>query len=174
MAKRHARVKLSRAQKLENERNRWLARRDAAIEMLVKSIGKLKQLNRSVTRMERMAQLPKPKSKADALIKQAAPMGMVNDGEPVVPVTPIPTDDGLDIPAALDRRLNGLPDPRTKEKKAERRAVEKEVREAELTGKRRRMPLTGKDALAAIKGETPDAREARMASLGFRKTSKRK
>jgi hypothetical protein len=62
-------------------------------------------------------------------------------------------DDGLDIPKELDRsrQLQTLPDPRTKEKKAERRAVEREVRDRELTGKRRKMPLTGKAALDAVR-----------------------
>lgn len=58
MAKRHARVKLSKAQKLENELNRWLARKDAAINMLVKAMGKLKELDRAHARMQRTAQLP--------------------------------------------------------------------------------------------------------------------
>jgi hypothetical protein len=62
-------------------------------------------------------------------------------------------DDGLDIPAVLDRnrQLQSLPDPRTKEKNAERRAIEREKREAELRGKTRKMPLTGKAALDAIR-----------------------
>jgi hypothetical protein len=57
------------------------------------------------------------------------------------------------IPEFLDRskKLNALPDPRTKEKRAERRAVEREKREADLRGKTRKMPLTGKAALDAIK-----------------------
>jgi hypothetical protein len=63
-------------------------------------------------------------------------------------------DDGLDIPAELlvrNRKLQTLPDPKTKEKKAERRAIEKEKRYADLTGKRRRMPLTGKAAVDEIR-----------------------
>jgi hypothetical protein len=62
-------------------------------------------------------------------------------------------DDGLDIPAALDRnrRLQTMADPMTKEKKAERRAIEKEKREAEPRGQTRKMPLTGKAALDAIR-----------------------
>jgi hypothetical protein len=68
-------------------------------------------------------------------------------------IADVQKDDGLDIPAELDRsrKLQAMPDPKTKDKKRERRAIEKEVRQAELTGKRRRMPLTGKDALAAIR-----------------------
>jgi hypothetical protein len=64
-------------------------------------------------------------------------------------------DDGLDIPADLDRsrKLAALPDPRSKEKKDQRKAVEKQHREADLTGKRRKMPLTGKAAMQAILGK---------------------
>jgi hypothetical protein len=62
-------------------------------------------------------------------------------------------DDGLDIPPALDRtrKLQAMADPKTKEKKAERRKVEAEHRQAELTGKRRKMPPTGKAAVDMIK-----------------------
>jgi len=62
-------------------------------------------------------------------------------------------DDGLDIPVELDRnrKLQAMADPRTKEKKAERKVVAKEKLAAELTGKRRAMPLTGKAALDAIR-----------------------
>lgn len=63
--------------------------------------------------------------------------------------------DGLDVPSFLRRdsnnKLAAMPDPRTKEKKAERRAVAREVLEAELTGKRRKMPLAGRAASAALK-----------------------
>jgi hypothetical protein len=48
------------------------------------------------------------------------------------------------------RKLAALPDPRAPERKAVRKEVEKQVREAELTGKRRKLPLTGKQALAEI------------------------
>jgi hypothetical protein len=68
-----------------------------------------------------------------------------------------PKDDDLDIPKSLDRRLNALPNPRTKEKKAERRAVEKERLDAELTGKRRKMPPSGKAALSAINADLQKA-----------------
>jgi len=63
--------------------------------------------------------------------------------------------DGLDIPESLrrNRRLQTLPDPKTKEKKAERRVVEKQVRDAELSGKRRQMPKSGKAAIEHILGE---------------------
>jgi hypothetical protein len=63
-------------------------------------------------------------------------------------------DDGLDIPHDLlvrNRKLQAMADPKTKEKKAERRAIEKEKRDADLRGKTRRMPLTGKAALDAIR-----------------------
>jgi hypothetical protein len=86
-------------------------------------------------------------------------------------------DDG--IPTFLRRDLNALPDPRTKEKKAERRAVEKEKREAELTGKRRKMPLSGKEALKAIaqaeeaKSEKTGLDPKRMEELGFRRYKRR-
>ena len=151
MAKRHARVKLSRAQKLENERNRWLAKKDAAIAMLVKSMERLKSLNRSVARMERTAQLPVKAKVANMTLAEIKAEPVEQKVGWVFPEAK-PVDDGLDIPKDLDRRLNGLSDPRTKEKKAERRAVEKEVRDAELTGQRRRRcrQQSGNDPQCAI------------------------
>jgi hypothetical protein len=44
-----------------------------------------------------------------------------------------------------------------------------------LTGKRRKMPLTGKAALAAISQATPEARrQAKMEAMGFRKVSRKR
>jgi hypothetical protein len=72
----------------------------------------------------------------------------------------IKLDDGLDVPEWMkadaaerdrNRKLQAMANPMTKEKKAERKAIEREVKQAELTGKRRKMPLTGKAALAALK-----------------------
>lgn len=80
---------------------------------------------------------PAPAPEAEA---QPAPAGEIDTG----------------IPTFLQRdskRLAALPDPRTREKKAERRVVEKQKLERELTGKTRKMPLAGKDALAAIRGK---------------------
>ena len=45
-----------------------------------------------------------------------------------------------------------MADPKTKDLNAERRIVDKEKREAKLTGATRKMPLTGKAALDHIRG----------------------
>jgi len=86
---------------------------------------------------------PTPPAKKEAPVPADAP----------VMTKPSEQNDGLDVPEYLDRsrRLQTLPDPKTKEKKAERRAVEREVQQADLTGKRRKMPLTGKAAFDAIR-----------------------
>ena len=64
-------------------------------------------------------------------------------------------DDGPDVPAILDRtrKLQAMAAPKSKEKRDERRVVEKEKLQRELTGKRRKMPPTGKAALDAIKSK---------------------
>jgi hypothetical protein len=67
MAKRRARVKLSRAQQLENDTNKWLAKRDAAISMLVKAMGKLMELERSTRRVQKAALHPVQRKIADKL-----------------------------------------------------------------------------------------------------------
>jgi hypothetical protein len=53
MPKRQARVKLSKAQILENDTNKWLAKKAAAIEMLMKAMEHLKQLERSSRRLSK-------------------------------------------------------------------------------------------------------------------------
>jgi hypothetical protein len=99
---------------------------------------------------------------ADELVMSAAPppKPKVEDVTEITELTSaggfgIDLDDGVpqflkDAAAERARKLNALPDPKTKEKKAERRAVEKEKREAELRGKRRKFPLTGRAALDQI------------------------
>jgi hypothetical protein len=127
MAKRHKRVKLSKAQKLENERNRWLFKKDQAIHTLVKAMEKLKELDRSVRRMERLPIKPPP-------------LDLVDDRDPVTrereSFAAAPTNSG-EAPA---------PKP-----------------------KRQRKPKA-----AALPSLTEDqaARDARMVSMGFRKTKK--
>jgi hypothetical protein len=53
MARRAKRVKLSRTQQLENDRNRALAKKDALITSLCKVMAKLKELQRSQARMQK-------------------------------------------------------------------------------------------------------------------------
>lgn len=134
-------------QKLCTTIERTQRKLEKADKVVARSIRLLTQLDRKRRKMERQRQLA-----ADEAVKpEPAQTEQVFPEQPPTWVFPLakPAEDDLTIPASLDRR-NKLPDPRTKEKKAERRAVEREVREAELTGKRRRMPLQGKEALAAI------------------------
>jgi hypothetical protein len=148
-------------QSLRNRIKRLEKIRDQAIRDLVMTETRLPALRKKALRLveavlKRRFAVPEefkvqPKESAEAEVTATAP-----------------ADDGLDIPEYLKRqyeerskeaerieerarRLLTLPDPRTKEKKAQRRAVEKEKREAELRGKTRKMPLTGKAALDAIR-----------------------
>jgi hypothetical protein len=118
---------------IERTQRRWEKNDKAAARLLKKLAGLERQRSRARRRLDRKAE-----AQAGAL-----------HPEPELP-KPELKGDGLDIPKSLDRRLNALPNPRTKEKKAERRIIEKEVKKAELTGKRRKIPLQGKDALKAI------------------------
>jgi uncharacterized sporulation protein YeaH/YhbH (DUF444 family) len=52
------------------------------------------------------------------------------------------------------RKLAALPDPKAPELKATRKIVEQQKREAELTGKRRKVPLCGQAAIDAIRKAT--------------------
>ena len=148
MKRRGTRVKLSRAQKLENDLNRWLAKKEAAITMLCKAMEQLKTLQRSQARMQRTAQLP-------------APPPQVRVGEEAIapPPSPPPVEDD-DLPEFLRRGQAAqaaviAEQAAIKHDKANKRITKmkakESVKQAELTGARRKMPLSGKEALAAIR-----------------------
>ena len=145
MARRAKRVKLSRAQQLENELNHNLAKKDALLASLVKVMIKLKSLQRSQVRMQKAA-LSAARSCIEE--KSSKPEALVDDLD--------------DIPAYLQRNPKDeaaraeIEAAQAAEKKAktERRLkklkIGQEIKTAELTGQRRRMPLSGRDALKAI------------------------
>lgn len=152
------RPKPSKAEQLNRAIERWERKQDAAVVMLRKSAEELLKLRRKRKRTLE-------KNTADFLAKRKAT-------QPESPPSCAPAQNDVTssdggIPAflrrgqaaqaaadtAIDeatRKLGALPDPRSKERKAQRREVEREVRQAEITGKRRRMPLQGKAALDAI------------------------
>jgi hypothetical protein len=124
---------------LRNRIARMEAGREAAIKMLVKAETVLPGLHKQLNRMEQHKRITKK------MIREELVPGLMAVG--TMP------DDGLDIPPELDRnrKLQAMADPKTKEKKAERRVVEKEHREAELRGQKRKWPATGRAAQALTK-----------------------
>jgi len=72
MAKRRARVKLSKAQILENDSNKWQAKKAAAIEQLIKSMAHLKDVERRQRRLDKAVAKPKPKRKAKTLSESSS------------------------------------------------------------------------------------------------------
>jgi hypothetical protein len=142
------RPKPSKAEKLNRAIERWQAKQEGAVIMLRKSAEQLAKLHRQRRRMLKTGQTP-----AEARATARLDIDQIPAVQAIIAEAMPPQDDGLDIPSALDRtrKLQAMPDPRAKEKKAERKAVEKEKREAELTGKRRKMPLSGKTAMEQIR-----------------------
>jgi hypothetical protein len=138
--------KLSKAEQLTRSIARWEGKQEAAVIMLRKSAEQLLKLRRQQRRMLKTGQTPDMAKPVESKTFDTTPPKAIAD------TIMAAIDDGLDIPATLDRtrKLQAMPDPKTKEKKAERKMIEKEVRQAELTGKRRKMPLAGKEALAKI------------------------
>ena len=146
--------------KLRNQIARLEASREAAIKTLVKAEVQLPKLESKLRRMtaKTLKRIDQEVAQLDAehqpdLVKQAAPMGMVNDGEMVAEP---------DIPEFLDRTKDEearaeieAEQAAQKKAKTERRLAKlkigQEIKQAELTGQRRKMPLTGKEALAAIR-----------------------
>jgi hypothetical protein len=94
---------------------------------------------------------------ADDLVRQAAPMGMVNDGEVVVETTPLPAS-ASPVEATtgeLARRTDSRPTPKPKR--------QRKPKVTEVT------PIPNSE----IFGDPGIDREKRMVSMGFRKTKKR-
>jgi hypothetical protein len=60
MAKRQKRVKLSKAQILENDTNKWQAKKSAAIDMLCKAMDKLRVLERRQGRVLKRVTITEP------------------------------------------------------------------------------------------------------------------
>jgi hypothetical protein len=65
--RRTRKAKLSKAQKLDNDTNKWLAKKAAAIDMLVKAMEHLKSLDRSHRRLQKAALHPVQQKIADKL-----------------------------------------------------------------------------------------------------------
>jgi hypothetical protein len=138
-----ATLQLRRHQELVAQLAKESERRDNWIARLIRSDAKVQRLRRQIVRSsKRLADRPSMDVVAGINAAKAPP--------PVAPDTPAPELPADPIPTFLDRR-NLMADPKTKDKNAERRAVEKEKRDAKLTGKLRRMPLTGRAALDAIR-----------------------
>jgi hypothetical protein len=126
-----------RHRKASNSIAHTVAQRDEAIARLVRLESRLKLLRKQQQRLERiMAAPPKP-----------AP-GLHCPDTATAEAAPSPAGDEP-IPTFLDRR-NLIADPKTKDRNAERRAIEKEKRDAKLTGELKKMPLSGRAALAKI------------------------
>jgi hypothetical protein len=124
---------------------RWLRR-------LFRATNELRRLTQERKRLLKPArefkEVPQLNDELPTFKKTTAPV--VDEPAPPPPPPPGRSEtEGDGIPPFL-RRLQAMPDPRTKERKAERRTVEREVLDAEITGKRRKLPLTGKAALDAI------------------------
>ena len=121
--------------------------RDALLTKLVRIEGKLTEAKRRLARLE----------KAAAKIGVAAP-------DEKIQATPAPTVDDDPIPTFLDRRKQAdaedaaardkiaAEQQKQVDKRREKSAVRKEFKDAKLRGELKRMPLTGRAALAHILG----------------------
>lgn len=153
-------------QRLRNQINRLEAGREAAIRMLVKAEVQLPGLWKRASRLSEALIKRKAETKRLSLLgprknEDAKDTLRQLDAEVTAAAKPEPEDD---IPAWLDRtndkdaaaraeiEAQHAADKKAKaERSAEKRAIKKEIVHADLTGQRRKMPLTGKAALAAIK-----------------------
>lgn len=144
--------------KLRNQIARLEASREAAIKTLVKAEVQLPKLGNRLRRLT---------ARDRKLMEQEVAMGYITIRQAVeenVIKQSAPEDDD-DLPEFLDRTGRDKDEEARaeieaeqeadKKRKAERRIaklkISQETKHAELTGQRRKMPLTGKEALAAIR-----------------------
>lgn len=136
-----------------------------------RAINALKRLYLQRRRLEQKAKLTaaakvSPKTVEPVKASNAALASAMNDSGAFAPFVCVPGGPDDDIPAFLKREAVKAKDAEAaakvkaeqeaeKKRKAElakeRRAVKQETVEAELTGKRKKMPLQGRAALAAIR-----------------------
>jgi len=118
-------------------------------EDLIKSLVRCELLIPKLERKARRLGAP-PKVKAS----QPEPAPVLPTIEPEVAADGIPDflrRSADDEAAAEIRAQQDAEKKRKAERSAEKRKINAEVRHAELTGKRRKMPLSGREALAAIR-----------------------
>jgi hypothetical protein len=195
---RRVKRKMTKAEKLNRQIESWERKQEDAVIMLRRSAEELLTLRRKLRRLleretkkamtARDVVWPSGEPVKSGDIEPGSTLEIELDTNTVVGVEPPKLDE--DIPTFLQRGLaaqkavdditaraeieaqQAAEKKRKAERAAERRAIKKETIDAELTGKRRAMPLTGKDALAAITAR--EDQTARMEALGFRKTGRRK
>lgn len=131
--------------------NRAIEQRDAAISKLVKLEVRIKALRRQVQRYEKLAAQPKPEAPKVETVKPLPP-ALVEEYRA--------TADLDDIPTFLRRKKEGeRKDAEAKAQIAAEQAERKraktrgriETMKAKQRGDTKRMPLTGKEALEAIR-----------------------
>ena len=145
----------TRHREVTNTLNRTVAQRDGCLANLVKYETKLKTLRRQAQRLERA--MAKPVTAPPVPVPQAvapAPAPAVSD------VTDIPVTE-LAIPDFLDRKKASEQRDRIAREAIEREIAERkktkarariETMKAKQRGDTKKMPLTGKAALEAIRG----------------------
>lgn len=159
---RRKKSKFTTAEILNRTISQWEHRQDLATKMLHKSADMLLKLRRQRRRM--LERLTTVESKAaDDLVASTIETPVVEQPKSAEPGPAIAEEDipdflertGKEKDAAARQEIEAE-QAALKKRKAERRIeklkIGQETKEAELTGKRRKMPLTGKEALAAIRG----------------------
>lgn len=162
MPKRRPKVKLSKMQILENHLNREMAKREAAIASLVKTASIIPILERQL-RLARKRQTQLLMAHTEDLLR-TKPTEVVERETVEIEIPAAPEAPADDIPNWLDRTKSDAEAAaeiraeqeaerkRKSERSRERSQIKQEIKTAELTGKRRKMPLSGKAALDAIRG----------------------
>jgi hypothetical protein len=150
-----------RRQELRATLDRAVTRRDQAIETLVRNAALIKKLKLSLGRLERAAQAFVPVSISQGeLLPPVEPVAVtveMNDDVTDIPFSELPIADKLDIPAFLRRdQKDAAARAEIEATNAERKKRKTIARIAKMkakdAGELRKMPLTGKAALAAIRG----------------------
>jgi hypothetical protein len=153
--------KLPKTELLKQQIADWEGKQEGAVITLRRSAEKLLELRRQLRRTQNR--------ETAAFYAEVRKVEPVEHPKVEARETKLADDlvgDGLDIPPLLDRTSSKDEAARAeikaqqeaeKKRKAQRRIeklkIGQEIKHAELTGQRRKMPLTGREALAAIRAK---------------------
>lgn len=164
-----------RLQDLRRKINRMERDRELGIKLLVKAVTMLPGLRKEEARLvSTLLRAPAPRARvAEHPVPRPSEHVAQNGGTPDDTPAPVKNDasakplgrdaDDDDIPSFLERGMRAqtavneiMAEQEADRKRKAKRRIEKlkisqEVKHAELTGQRRRMPLTGRAALDALK-----------------------
>ena len=140
---------------IESRLKKWKSKAKRAANAIDKLERQRRRLDRKIIRDNALRQEQRPTTVTDVISVPQTSAGYAKEYPPM-PLADIPgfLERSKERDAAIKAEVQAEVDSRKQakaEQAVERRKIKKEVLDADLAGKRRKMPLSGKAALAAIR-----------------------